>query len=189
MFLGVLFALAVASVPLTGGRLGALADLRLRGVWAIAAALAIQILIITVLPGGDPTLHKVIHLSTYLMAAAFAWLNRRVPGVALAALGGALNFAAIAANGGVMPASAWALRVAGFADDVHHFVNSGHVAHARLQLLGDVFALPASWPVHNVFSVGDVLLVLGVLIGLHVLGASRPARRLGWCAVTSAAAR
>jgi uncharacterized protein DUF5317 len=173
MFLGVLFALAVASVPLAGGRLGALADLRLRGVWAIAAALAVQVLIITVLPGGHPALHKAIHLSTYLLAATFAWLNRRVPGVAAAALGGALNFAAIAANGGVMPASSWAMRVAGFADPAHRFVNSGHVAHARLQVLGDVFALPASWPVHNVFSVGDIVLFIGVTVLLHVTCASR----------------
>src|SRR4051794_23645958 len=139
MFLGVLFVLAVASVPLAGGRLGALADLRLRGVWAIAAALAIQILIITLLPGGDPALHKAIHLSTYVMAAGFAWLNRRVPGVAAAALGGGLNFAAIAANGGVMPAAPGALRIAGLDHPPPPFVNSRPGAPPRPPVPGDAF--------------------------------------------------
>jgi hypothetical protein len=184
MFLGVLFALCLLSVPLCGGRLQALEQLRLRASWLVAIALGAQIVIISVLPQGDRTLHHVVHLSTYALTAAFAMLNRRVPGVGLAAIGGLLNLAAITSNGGVMPASASALRIAGFTSPGSGFANSAAVEHAHLAWLGDVFALPASWPVHNVFSVGDVLLVTGILIGLHVLCGTALARRAGAYPVT-----
>jgi hypothetical protein len=41
-------------------------------------------------------------------------------------------------------------------------VNSGVVEHPKLAFLGDVFAVPAQFPLANVFSVGDVLIILGV---------------------------
>jgi hypothetical protein len=78
----------------------------------------------------------------------------------LAALGGALNLAAITANGGVMPADPDALAAAGVHQQAGDFANSTAVAHPHLAFLGDVFAVPASWPVSNVFSMGDVVLVV-----------------------------
>ena len=41
------------------------------------------------------------------------------------------------------------------------FQNSTALAEPRLAFLGDVFHLPASWPLSNVFSVGDVPIALG----------------------------
>ncbi len=184
MFLGVIFVLCLLSVPLAGGRLSALGELRMRGGWLVAAAIGTQIVIISLFPSGSAGLHEAAHLGSYGLAGAYAWLNRRVPGLAIAAVGGMANFAAIAANGGVMPASADALRTAGLAVSDGGFQNSTGVDGAHLAWLGDIFAIPASWPVHNVFSIGDVLLVVGVLAGLHIVCASRPARRLGLHAVT-----
>jgi hypothetical protein len=94
-------------------------------------------------------------------------LNRRVPGLVVLGAGGALNLLAIAANHGVMPASPAALRAAGVAPAPGEFTNSGALAHPHLLPLGDVFATPAGMPLHNVFSVGDVLILLGVLALLH----------------------
>jgi hypothetical protein len=179
MFLGTLFALCLVSVPLCGGRLGALAEVRLRANWLIGLALATQVVIISILPGGAQWIHQTAHLGSYVIAGAYLWLNRRVPGLLLAGAGGLANFLAIAANAGVMPASAAALRTAGLDGEAGHFQNSAAVDDARLAFLGDVFAVPESWPVHNVFSVGDVLLVLGALVGLHVFCGTRPARALG----------
>lgn len=178
MFLGVLFVAALLSVVVCGGRLSALGEVRIRGTWIVLTALAIQVVIISVVPGGGGWVHEAIHLSTYGMTGVFAWLNRRLPGLALAACGGLANFAAIAANGGVMPASPSALRTAGLEAEPGAFENSAAVDDARLAWLGDVFALPADWPISNVFSVGDVLLVAGIVIGLHVICGSRPARRI-----------
>ena len=107
------------------------------------------------------------------MAANWA----RVPFLWLIALGGVLNLAAIAANGGVMPADPDALAAAGIATPAGEFSNSTAVADAKLQFLGDVLWLPSSWPVHNVFSIGDVLIVAGAFLALHTISGSRLALR------------
>src|SRR3954451_7718617 len=179
VLMGIVFAAALMTVPLCGGRLGALGEVRLRAVWLVFAALAAPVVIISVVAGGGHAFHEGGHLGTHAVAGVFAWLNRRVPGMVIAGIGGALNLAAIAANGGVMPARPGALRAAGLSDRSATFENSAAVAHPHLAWLGDWFALPASWPVSNVFSVGDVVLALGVAGCLHLICAPRPARRLG----------
>lgn len=60
-----------------------------------------------------------------------------------------------------MPASRTALIAAGKPVAHAGFVNSAPVAHARLAFLGDIFSIPRSLPLANVFSVGDVLLLVG----------------------------
>jgi Family of unknown function (DUF5317) len=170
MLIAALVLLALASVPLTGGRLSALAEVQVRGGGIAVLALAVQVLIVTIFPGGDHGLHTALHLATYALLGAFVWVNRRIPGLLVIGAGGALNLVAIAANGGVMPASAAALRRAGLNPDPGQFTNSGALAHPHLLPLGDVFATPAGMPLHNVFSVGDVLIVLGVLFLAHRLG-------------------
>ena len=177
MVIGLAFLLCLATVPLAGGRLGALGDLRFRARGILYAAIGAQVLIISVLPHGSETVHNAVHLGTYVAVAAFVVANRRIPWVWLVALGGALNFTAIAANGGVMPAAPRALRAAGLPVDPAEFTNSGAVAHPHLQFLGDVFWLPSSWPVNNVFSIGDVLIVVGALLAMHCVCASRLALR------------
>jgi hypothetical protein len=93
------------------------------------------------------------------------------------ALGAASNGITIALNGGQLPASAGALRASGIVKDPRDFVNSGLVAHPVLGFLGDVFAWPAPLPLANMFSVGDVLIVVGIGIGMHRLMGSRLLRR------------
>jgi len=104
--------------------------------------------------------------------------NVRLPGIPVLALGGLSNALAIWANGGVMPASDAALRTAGLTPDPEGFTNSGLVHEPRLAFLGDIFATPASIPAANVFSIGDMLLVLGAFIFLHVVSESALGRRL-----------
>jgi hypothetical protein len=164
--------LAALAVPLAGGRLGALVDLRLRRVWAVFAALALQVAALD-LPGLPEGARAALVVASYLVGAVFLAANRRVPGMPLVALGGALNLVAICANGGVMPASPSALAGAGLPLDEPGFQNSAAVADPRLAFLGDVFHVPASWPLSNVFSVGDVLIALGVAWALHRISGSR----------------
>jgi hypothetical protein len=160
------------TVPLAGGRLGALAELRLRRVWAIYAALALAVLGVG-LPGLADWARSGLLLAAYPVGAVFVLANRWLPGMRLAALGAALNLLAIAANGGVMPASEAAREAAGLPADDPGFENSTVVDDPRLEFLGDVFAIPASWPLSNVFSVGDVLIGLGLAWGLHRVCGSR----------------
>jgi hypothetical protein len=169
-----LVVLVLVTVPVTGGRLSQLADVDLRAVPAIAASVAIQIVIVSLMPGGHPTVHRVLHLGSYVLAAAFLVMNRRIPGLRVIAVGALCNVAAITANGGQMPASAGALRAAGETVKTTGFINSGVVAHPKLLVLGDIFAIPRWMPLHNVFSVGDVCIVVGATIAIHVL-CRRPA--------------
>jgi hypothetical protein len=172
VFLVAAVLLSVLAVPLFGGRLGALADLRLRRVWAIYAALALAVLGIG-LPALPDALRSALLVAAYPLGAVFLVANRGVPGMAVAALGAALNLLAITANGGVMPASPSALARAGLAVEDPGFQNSAALVEPRLAFLGDVFSIPASWPLSNVFSVGDVLIWLGLTWGLHRICGSR----------------
>ena len=178
MFFLALLAVCLASVPLTGGSLGALADLRLRWVPLLVAVLVVQILVLVIFTGGDHAVLAVIYAATFTGAAAFLWVNRRVPGVLLIGLGGLLNEVAIIANNGVMPARPGALAAAGLPIVEARFRNSAAVAHPHLAWLGDTFAIPAGVPLANVFSAGDVVIVVGALVLLHVTCGSRLPRRL-----------
>jgi hypothetical protein len=176
VLLALALAVALVSVPLAGGRPGAIADVTLRLPWLLLGALGVQVLITSVVAGGNWWLHDAAHVASYAMAGAWVLANRRVPGLLLLGLGGALNLCAIVANGGVMPADPDALRTAAVLVEAGEFNNSAALADPRLEWLGDVFATPASWPGANVFSVGDVVIVLGAAWGLHRLGDSAIAR-------------
>ncbi len=173
MLLAAVVALCALTVPLFGGRLLELTELRFRQVRVLFAALGIQVVIISVAPEAAAEVGAPLHLLTYGLAGWFVVVNRRVPGVVLIGLGGAANFLAIAANGGVMPASPSALATAGLAVDTGEFENSTAVANAKLAFLGDVFAVPSSLPLANVFSVGDVLIAVGACYLLHRAAGSR----------------
>lgn len=177
MILFLAVALAAGSVPLCGGSLRRLAGLRLRRVWTVVAALAVQVLVISVLPTALPHgLAAGLHLCSYALVAVFVWANRAVPWLWLVGLGGLANLVAIGANGGVMPASRAALAAAG-RSTAHGFANSAWRPHEHLRWLGDEFSFPRTWPLANVFSPGDVCLVAGTVLLLHSVGASRVGRR------------
>jgi hypothetical protein len=168
----VVFVLVLLSVVAAGGDLRRLTTLRFRWRGLLFAALAVQVLVISVLHLSHDV-DVAAHIASYVLVSGFLVANWRVPGMGVLALGAMLNFIAITANVGVMPASAGALRRAGFDREYAHFRNSQALKHARLPWLGDQFAIPKSWPVHNVFSVGDVLIVLGAAIGVHQVCESR----------------
>jgi Family of unknown function (DUF5317) len=172
MLLGAVFIALLLTVPLARGRLSALADLQLRAPGLAVAGILLQVVIISIVPEGLGALHAIVHGVSYALLGACAWLNRRIPGVPLIALGGLLNAVAIAANGGVMPLDP-ALVVHAVQRDGQEFVNSGVVAHPRLLFLGDIFATPRSWPMANVYSVGDFTILLGVFVLLHRVSGSR----------------
>jgi hypothetical protein len=170
-------AVALLTVPLLGGRLDRVTRLRLRLVGLIVAGLALQVLVISVLPATLPgPVADGLELVSYALAMVFLWANRALPWLWLVALGGTANLVAISANHGVMPASARALAAAGRTLPPGTFHNSDALAGAHLRFLGDIFALRRGWPLANVFSVGDVILVVGAALLIHTVCASRPAR-------------
>lgn len=164
--------LCVLSVPLAAGRLGRLADVELRAVWAVLVAAAIQVVVTSLARGGSHDLHVAFHAASYGLVFWFLVANRRLAGMPLLALGVTLNSIAIALNGGVMPASRTALDISGI-DTSGGYANSAAVAHAKLQAIGDVIPVPGPWPIGNVLSVGDLLIFAGALVILHTACSSR----------------
>ncbi len=177
MILPVLVLGGIALVPLRGGSLRRLADVRIRRAGLAVVAVLLQIVLIEVLADRVATAVAVaLHLASYAAALAFVWANRRDVGLVAMGVGGLLNLAAIAANDGVMPADVDAVARAGLADEMvaDGFENSAPAEGARLAALGDVFAVPEPLPLANVFSIGDVLIVAGSVVFVH--RATAPAR-------------
>jgi hypothetical protein len=169
----VLGLLGALSPLLAGGRLRRYADITIRRPWVLFLALLAQVLVIEVVPRANHGALAAVHVATYVAAGYFVWANRSTPGLWIVALGAASNGLTIAINGGTLPASSSALAAAGIHQDAGEFLNSTTLAHPHLGFLGDVFAIPDSWPLSNVFSVGDVLIVLGLVWGAHRICGSR----------------
>jgi hypothetical protein len=158
---------ALLLVPVLGGRLGRLAEVQLSSRWLVVYALFLQVLAISIVPDWPRPAVVALHASSYVIAGAFVWLNRDVAGLPVLAVGAFLNALAIAVNGGQMPASASALAQVGIEQHGTGYVNSGVVDDPRLAFLGDVFPSPSWLPLQNVYSVGDLLILLGAVWLIH----------------------
>ena len=164
---------------LLGGRLGALADIRLRAWWLFFAAFGLQVLAFPFefLPWrtGHATASAIWIVSYGLLLVAAA-LNVRIQGVPLVVAGIAANVAAVLANGGTMPVTPAALEDAG--ESYATNANSTAISDPSLPWLVDRWAAPDWIPFANVFSVGDVVIALGTfLLVLAAMGVS-PRQRL-----------
>ena len=144
-----------------GGRVDALQQLRFRWPWLALGGLLVQVALFTetgyALAGGLAPAIYVLSTAAVLVAVA---RNLVVPGMPVVALGALANLAAILANNGAMPADPGALAIAGLTAGGH--TNSVVLASPALQPLTDIYAVPAWVPFANVFSVGDVLIAIGI---------------------------
>jgi hypothetical protein len=154
---------------LSGGRLERLACLRIRWTALIAAGLGTQVVLFA-----EPVARHLGELgpslyvaSTTLVVAAVV-RNGGIAGMPLVAAGAIANLAAVLANGGFMPASQAALAAAGRVTPTI-YSNSVAAQNPALWPLTDIFALPSAMPLANVFSVGDVMIGLGIAL-VAILG-------------------
>ncbi len=149
---------------LLGGRLDGLAGLSFRWIGVAIAGLAAQVVLFSAPSSNDMReIGPLLYATSTGAVLLFVLVNLRIRGMAVVALGATLNLVAILANGGTMPASSGALAVAGL-QTTGGYASSRELASPVLAPLGDVFALPAGVPLANVFSVGDVLIALGILV-------------------------
>ena len=150
---------------LLGGRLGALADLRLRAPWLFLGALGLQVIAFpaALLPWTtDESLASALWVASYGLLLVGAVLNRRITGVPIVAFGMCLNLAAILANRGTMPVTPEAMHDAGRTALTQ--ANSTASSSPRLSWLIDRWAAPDWIPFANVFSVGDVVIAVGAVV-------------------------
>lgn len=157
---------------LFGGRLKLLGHVHVRHSYLILIALGIQIVAFSswwaTLPLW-PWLKPLLYALSLALLVLTVWLNRSVAGFPLLGVGLLLNTAVILANGGHMPASLQALQAAGIATSQAAF-EAGRTANSSvmgnsspLWFLGDIFWVPQSLPLANVFSIGDVFIALGAM--------------------------
>jgi hypothetical protein len=175
MFILYAIPIGIATGWVLGGRLERLADLRLRWAWLAVAGLIVQAVLFADPVAGavgawGPPLYVASTAAVFIAVAR----NWRITGMPIVALGAASNLLAIAANGGVMPASPEAAATVGLGGG-EGFSNSVVMTDPALRPLTDIFALPPWLPLANVFSIGDVLLGIGIVVVIAA-GMRGPAR-------------
>jgi hypothetical protein len=171
MFILYAVAIGLAVGFLAGGRIAGLASLRIRWSPVIMAGLLVQVALFTDLAAqrvGD--LGPILYVASTFMVLAAIIRNRAIPGMVVVVAGAACNLAAIIANGGYMPAGRKALEALGETVPAV-YSNSSAVQDPALWPLTDIFALPRWLPWTNIFSIGDVL--IGVGIALVIVRAMR----------------
>jgi hypothetical protein len=166
MFLLYAIVIGVALAAILGGRLSRLGQLQLKWPWLALAGLLVQVVLFLPAVGeGLGSVAPLVYVASTLAVFGFVLRNVSVPGFAAIAVGAASNLAAIVANGGYMPASAAAIDAMGPGPS-RGYSNSVELANPMLAPLTDIFALPTWLPFANVFSVGDVLIAVGVVVAI-----------------------
>jgi hypothetical protein len=163
----ILYAIPVGLVAgwLLGGRVDGLAGIRFRLAPLALLALLVQLALFSPLADGlAPDVGRAIYVGSTALVLVVVLANVRLAGVPIIVAGAATNLATIVANGGSMPASPSAL--AALDQGVGEHTNSVVIAHPALEPLTDVFATPAWLPMANVFSVGDLLIGIGVAVAI-----------------------
>lgn len=148
-----------------------MAAMKIRLRWVIVAAVLLQRLPFALSePSSFVELKKALLVLSYMLLLWALSHNCRLWSMRVVALGSILNFAAIAANGGLMPVSPEARLQAGMTDlgpsSLGMVLPEGtgillSVDQTNLQFLSDIIAISA---VGGVFSLGDVVIGVGLLI-------------------------
>lgn len=156
---------------LLGGRVERLGRYRYRWIPLALLGLLVQVAIFST-PLGDalgslaPALYVASTATVLLVVLRNVALPRvGIPGLAVVAAGAASNLLAVVANGGYMPADPGALAAIG-GPLAGGYSNSIVLPDAALRPLTDVYALPGWLPLANVFSVGDALICLGIVLAV-----------------------
>lgn len=155
-------AIGIALGLVLGGRVSNLGRLDLR--WAPLAMIG---LLVQVALFAEPVAARIGSFGppTYVASSALVLVallrNLQITGLKLVAVGAISNLAAIIANGGSMPASPDALAALGKSVG-EVYSNSVEAADPALAGLTDIYSLPAWLPFANVFSIGDLVIGIGI---------------------------
>ena len=149
---------------LAGGRPAGLGGLRFRWAPLIVLALVAQLILFSAPVAaqvGD--LGPSLYVGTTLAVLLAVLRNWSIPGIPIVVAGAASNLLAIVANGGYMPASESALAAFGKVEPTV-YSNSALMRDPVLVPLTDIFAMPRWLPGANIFSVGDILIAVGIMV-------------------------
>lgn len=163
----VILALVVSLI--SGGKMSRLSELVLRDFWLVPLALLIQSGVywaaVRGIGLGPSWASPVLDTGSYFLLLFFTFRNRSLPGMRFISLGILLNTLVIGLNGGVMPVDPSFLPEAS-----RNALLEGQGTHGlmtpstHLSFLADRFYIDMLGLRKQVFSVGDVLLDIGIFL-------------------------
>jgi len=168
--IGILIGLVIGL--LCGGRPSHLIQLRLRWLWLIFLSLVIQLLIFPLFSESPllPYATAPLHVLSYAILMVWLVMNLRVFPMGVLLFGATCNLITLASNGGYMPASVTALQRAGLGHAADRLLQGDAVANVilmdsstRVNVLADWLYLPGWIPFATVLSIGDVLIMVGLV--------------------------
>lgn len=161
--------LAIFISLISGGKLSRLGELDLRKFWLVPLALFIQSGVywaaVREIGLGPSWVSPVLDTGSYFLLLVFTFRNRSLPGMRWISLGILLNTLVIGLNGGVMPVDPSFLSEAS-----RNALREGQGTHGlmtmstHLSFLADRFYMDIPGLQKQVFSVGDVLLDIGIFL-------------------------
>jgi len=171
MFFAILFVIAVLVALLSGGSLENLKNTKLKYAWLVFVSLAIKIALFSELRnaiGLHDKLVPLIYSFSLLLIVCFIIFNINLRGFGVLGLGLISNSLVITLNGGYMPVRAEYVPLIATVKDMER-IQSGLPAtnfipistDTSLSFLADIFLMPDWMPLSKVFSVGDVLIIIG----------------------------
>ena len=168
----VAFAVAIGLGYLSGGRISWLSGIKVRWFPLALVGLVMQM---APVPGSRWPIYLLY--ASFVLLLVFAFMNIKVTGFAIIAVGIILNFTVIAANGG-MPVSGQSLVDSGQASTLKDLIRSGGAKHHLIRssddltFLADVIAIPP--PVSQSVSLGDLFTYGGVIVLIATAMRRRP---------------
>lgn len=156
MLVTLVIAVIAAGIALArGGSLKSLAETRFAWVPLLIATLVLQVMADLLGAGGTAVI-----VFTFVAVATFLFLNRKLPGMLIAAIGMTLNLIVIGLNG-AMPVSRWAADVADAEIERTDTGTKHEIADDDTVLapFGDTIPIPGAG---RVLSPGDLILAAGI---------------------------
>lgn len=158
-----------------------IAAMPLHSAWLVMLALAMQWPLLHTPAGPTQAVRwqQFLFLLSHLLLLVFVWRNRRSIGIVIAGLGVLCNLAVIVANGGFMPITPEACVQINAGSVPDQWVVGSHYGHSKdvilvqgetkLWILSDILVLPPPFPWPAAFSLGDVLIAVGIGVLLLIL--------------------
>ncbi len=172
----VVVGLAVSLIRFRGRTFQRLAAIPLRLTWLALLALALQWPLLRVPTGPTHGLRvqQALFLLSHLLLLAFVWQNRRLTGIQIVGLGVICNLITIVANGGFMPITPQTLVQINPSTTLEQWPTGLHYGYSkdlilarsdiRLWVLSDILILPPPFPWPTAFSIGDLLIAVGIVV-------------------------
>jgi hypothetical protein len=174
--LAVVVGFAASLVRYRGRVFGQIAAIPLRSLWLAPLALVLQWPLLRA-PADPPkglVVQTTLFLLSYLVLLGFVWLNRRLIGVLIAGLGIVCNLVVIVVNGGLMPITPDTLAAINAGSRSEQWPVGDHYGHSKdiillrqdtkLWALSDLLVIPPPFPKPFAFSLGDLLIAVGIVV-------------------------